>query len=78
MCDCYQGRCVICNEPFPIHLEDFSTERKEIVILCKACAKKAIYTDKNRDEETGERVEVVFVCLTKNAIKHKGGNELNM
>jgi hypothetical protein len=37
VCDCYGEPCKKCGELFPLHLEDFSTGRHEIMLVCSRC-----------------------------------------
>ena len=42
MCDCYGEPCKVCGEMADMHLEDFSTSRGEITIICGKCLNEGL------------------------------------
>lgn len=81
MCDCYGHKCGKCGREWPIHLEDFATDREEIAVWCFKHYKRNIETNNPAmvfnliDEDY--KGKIVIEYLTDNAVNHKDGNVPN-
>ena len=92
MCDVFVKGCVVCGKDLPVHLGDYSTGRKEVVVFCSEHIPEkdvSIFTltedDIYEDLPYIQRVVLFhkgFVMgmryLTENAIKNKGKNHPNI
>jgi len=36
MCDCYDHKCLLCDETVPVHIGDYAYPREDVEVLCKA------------------------------------------
>jgi hypothetical protein len=91
MCDCYYHHCECCDQPYPVHLGDFDTDRNEIKIWCKQCWEKANrpkhwtrfaikITDYNMgylDLDKIPQTEMTIGYITDNAICNREHNHPN-
>lgn len=77
MCDCYHDACRGCGKNWPIHLENFATDRDEVVVFCRECFAKLPLQQAFRPWRAfrvQDGSEMVIVYLTDNALRHIEGN----
>jgi len=81
MCDILSKPCEICGTMLPMHLGDYNTSRKEIMVFCNKCILSSTFNmfyDSEKcivwDTHTRDYRKILVMSLTDNAWNNREDN----